>query len=57
MYDLAPSMVKLDVPNFTANQLAVIPDTVNRNGDVNVHIISLVFSKYLVTFTADSIVA
>lgn len=42
MYDLAPSMVKFNVPNFTTNQSAVIPDTVNRNGDVNVHYDSLI---------------
>lgn len=42
MYDLAPSMVKFNVPNFATNQSAVIPDTVNRNGDVNVHYDSLV---------------
>lgn len=42
MYDLAPSMVKFNVPNFATNQSAVIPDTVNRNGDVNVHYDSLI---------------
>lgn len=42
MRDLAPSVVQLDVPDFTARQSEIIPNTSNMNTGVNVHYDSLI---------------